>query len=72
MFAPVGERARRGWCLFPFRAMYHNRKEMELSELHFKFGIGTLGGCRCSVPAPAQGESLQPASARVAAINSPR
>lgn len=72
MFVPVGERARRGCCLFPFRATYHNCEEMELSELHFKFGMGTLGGCQCSVPAPAQGESLQPASARVAAINSLR
>lgn len=69
----VGERARRrGCCLFPFCAMYHNSEEMELSKLLFKFGMGALGGCQCSVPAPAQRESLRAVSARVAAINSLR
>lgn len=53
----VGERARRGCCVFPFCAMYHNSEGMELSEVHFKFGMGALGGCQCSVPAPVQGES---------------
>lgn len=43
-----------------------------LSELYFKYGTGMFGGCQCFVPAIAQGESLQPASIRVAAINSLR
>lgn len=72
MFVPVGERARRGCYLFCFCVTYHNRKVMGLSELHFKFGIGAFGGCKCSTPAVAQGESLQPASTHVAAINSLR
>ena len=72
MFVLVGERARRGCYLFCFCVTYPNCKVMGLSELHFKFGIGMFGGCQCFVPAIVQGESLQPASTRVAAINSLR
>lgn len=69
MFVPVGERARRGCYLFCFYVTYHNCKVTGLSELYFKFGIGMFGGCQCCAPAKAWGESLQPASTRVAAIN---
>lgn len=72
MFVPVGERVTRGCYLFCFCVMYHNCKVMGLSEWHFRFGIGRFDGCQCFVPATAQGESLQPASTRVAAINSLR
>jgi len=72
VFVPVGKRLRKGCCLFCFCVTYHNCKLMGLSELNFKFGIGRFGGCECSLPAIAQGESLQSASTRVAAINSLR